>query len=210
MDCSRKDRETELALVPVGGASDILPDYRGTAVGDLLAYHNLGMPHRRHTEVDLLVGMCMDHRMQLQIPSDFAFVLRCAGANLGLLEFDVSFAIAVGGVRSVCLIGHEGCRMVDAASKREVFVTGLIDNADWDRPRAEEHFDKHCSRYGFDDVVNSVWQGAQELRSAYTGITVAPLVYSLDDRCLCQITDSPPSLATAAGAIGSKGREEQR
>lgn len=200
----------DVSRIKVDTAADILPQYRGTPVADLLDYHNLGAAHRRHTEADLLIGMCMDHRLQLRIPSGFAFVLRCAGANLGMLKFDVSFAIAVGGVRSVCLIGHDGCRMVDVASKREAFVSGLVENVGWDRHRAEEHFDEHSSRYGFGDIASFVWLEAQRLRRAYVGISVAPLVYSLDDRSLCQITDSRPSIATVHGTVETKGGEERR
>ncbi len=196
-----------VTIVPVNDQSDILPVYHGTAVGDLLAYHNLGAPHRRHTETDLLIGMCMDHRLQLRIPANFAFVLRCAGANLGMLEFDLSFAIAVGGVRSVCLIGHNGCRMVDVASKREAFVTGLIDNAGWDREKAEKHFDSHSARYGFGDVVDFVWLEAQRLREMYPGITVAPLVYMLGDRSVRQIVEARQSFATAHQTVDEKGGE---
>lgn len=188
-----------LTLVPVSGVSDILPVYRGTAVDDLLAYHNLGTPHRQHTQADLLIGMCMDHRLQLRVPSDFACVLRCAGANLTMLEFDVSFAIAVAGVRSVCLIGHDECRMVNLASRRESFVSGLVDNAGWDRLRAEEHFDEHASRHGIEDVVDFTWREAKRLGDRYAGIAVAPLIYSLGDRRLWQITDSRPSGAPALG-----------
>lgn len=190
MDCLQSHSKLGLKFVPVHSESDILPAYRGTAVGDLLAYHNLGAPHGRHTETELLIGMCMDNRLQLQVPSNFAFVLRCAGANLGMLAFDVSFAIAVAGVRSICLIGHEGCRMVDVETKREAFVSGLVENAGWDRPRTEAYFDEHSSRHGIDDAADSVWLEAQRLRKAYAGICVAPLFYSLDDRRLCQLDDT--------------------
>ena len=210
VDSSRRHSKVELTLVPVGDESDILPEYRGTAVGDLLAYHNIGIPHRRYSEPELLIGMCMDHRVQLRIPSDFAFVLRSAGANLGMLEFDVSFAIAVGGARSVCLIGHDGCRMIDVASSREAFVSGLVENVGWDRHRAEEHFDTNCSRYGIGDLASFVWLEAQRLRIAYEDVCVAPLVYSLDDRSLCQISDSRPSIATAHAAVDAEGGEERR
>jgi carbonic anhydrase len=179
-----------LTTVPVNDVSDILPEYRGTAVGDLLTYHNLGAQHRRHAEVELLIGLCMDPRLQLRIPSDFAFVLRCAGANLGMLEFDVSFAIAVGGVRWICPIGHDECRMVDVAGKREAFVSGLIEGAGWGRQRAEDHFDEYASRYGFGDAIESVWLEAQRLREKYTGIPVAPLLYSHGERNLSQIVET--------------------
>lgn len=209
MDRSPRSDAAELALVPVGGASDIFPEYHGTAVGELLAYHNLGAPHRSHTEADVLIGMCMDHRLHLRIPANFAYVLRCAGANLGMLEFDVSFAIAVSGVRSVCLIGHDGCRMVDVASKRKAFVSGLVDNAGWDRNRAEKHFAEHASRYALEDVVEFVWYETMRLRDTYTGITVAPLVYSPEDGSLCQITDTRESIAPVHQAAEAEGGNER-
>lgn len=186
----------EKSLIRLDAAADILPQYRGTPVADLLDYHNLGVPYRCHADAELLIGMCMDHRLRLRIPSNFAYILRCAGANLAMLEFDVSFAIAVGGVRSICLIGHDGCRMVDVASKREAFVSGLVDNAGWDRHRAEAHFARHASGYGLENVVDFVWYEAERLRSTYAGVTVAPLVYSLDDRRLFQIADSHRSIVT--------------
>lgn len=209
MNSSRINCKVETTLVPVNHGKDILPEYRQTPIGDLLAYHNLGAPHRHHTEAELLIGMCMDHRMQLRIPTDFAFVLRCAGANLGLLAFDVSFSIAVGQVRCVCLIGHDGCRMIDVASKREAFISGLVDRADWDRHRAEKHFDEHSSRYGFGDPVSFVWLEAERLRTAYRNVTVAPLVYSLEDRRLRQITHSRPSAEGVPETVKTRGGEER-
>ncbi|MFQ5463506.1 MAG: carbonic anhydrase [Phycisphaerae bacterium] len=196
-----------LSSVSVCNERDILPEYRETAVGDLLAYHNLGAPHRHHTDAALLIGMCMDHRLQLEIPPNFAFVLRCAGANLGMLEFDVSFAIAVGGIRAVCLIGHDGCRMVDVASKRKAFVRGLIDSAGWDRAKAEEQFDTNSARCGFVDVSDSVWLEAQRLRETYAGITVAPLVYSLGDGSVRQIVEAGQTTVTARREADEKHGE---
>ncbi len=184
-----EDGEMNITLVPVSDTSDILPRYRGTAVGDLLAYHNLGAPHRRHVEAELLIGMCMDHRLQLRIPSNFAYTLRCAGANLGMLEFDVSFAIALGCVRTVCLIGHDGCRMVDVASKRAAFVSGLVENAGWDRRSAEEHFDEHASRYEIGESVEFMHFEARRVRATYSDIIVAPLSYSTCDGKLYQILE---------------------
>ncbi len=193
-----------LNSIPVCNEGDILPEYRGTPVWDLLAYHNLGAPHRHHTDARLLVGMCMDHRLQLEIPSNFAFVLRCAGANLRMLEFDVAFAIAVGGIRAVCLIGHDGCRMVDVASKREAFVCGLTDRAGWDRAKAEEHFDENSARCGFADVADSVWLEAKRLRETYAGITVAPLVYSLGNGNVRQIVDAGQTTVNAGRKVYEK------
>lgn len=179
-----------LDRLAVREAGDILPAYRGTPVGDLLAYHNLDAPHRRHVTPELLIGTCMDHRVHLRIPSDFAFVLRCAGANLEMLGFDISFAVGVAGIQTLCVIGHDECRMIDVASQRKIFVAGLVDNAGWSRREAEAHFDEHHPCYGFVDVAGFVWQEARRLENAYAGTRVAPLIYALDDRRLYQLVDA--------------------
>ena len=52
----------------------------------------------------------------------------------------MSYAIAVGGVKSIALIGRSHCGMVNLVARRELFTQGLVDNAGWERERAEEHF----------------------------------------------------------------------
>jgi hypothetical protein len=45
-------------ILPVAKPEDILPCYRGTPVGHLLEYHNLGRPLNGVTRPELLIGMC--------------------------------------------------------------------------------------------------------------------------------------------------------
>jgi len=66
--------------------------------------------------------MCMDNRKHLHMPDNFAFIIRTGGANLRYSEFKVSYAIAVGGVRHIALIGHSKCGMVNLAARKEAFV----------------------------------------------------------------------------------------
>ena len=61
------------SLLPVNCWDGILPAYRTTPVAGLLAYHNLGTPHRRHDRAEFLIGMCMDNRVVLRIPDNFAY-----------------------------------------------------------------------------------------------------------------------------------------
>ena len=177
------------SLVRVAELGDVLPAYRGTPVGELLAYQNLQAAHRRYDRAELLIGMCMDHRKRLRIPPNFAYVLRTGGANLRPLEFQVSFAIAVGGVRALCLIGHNDCGMVGLASKHEEFVRGLVENGGWDPRQAEEHFDEHASRFEVGNPVEFVCSEARGLRKRYPGIMVAPLFYAIGDDNLYQIDE---------------------
>ncbi len=61
---------------------DILPAYRGSPIGKLLEYHNLDRPFETYTRAELLVGMCMDNRKALDVPENFAYILRTGCANM--------------------------------------------------------------------------------------------------------------------------------
>jgi carbonic anhydrase len=120
-------------LIPVSTVEDIFPEYRNTPVGFLLEYHNLNRPLDAYTKAQLLIGMCMDNRKYLRIPENFAYIIRSGGANLRYSEFKVSYAIAVGGVKAIVLIGHTQCGMVNLIARRNLFIQGLVDNAGWSR-----------------------------------------------------------------------------
>jgi len=177
-----------LEILPVRRWDDILPAYREMPIGDLLGYHNLRRPHRRYTGAELLIGMCMDNRKVLRIPDNFAFVLRAGGANLRRMEFKVSFAVAVGGVRAVCLIAHDECGMVGLRARREAFVCGLVERGGWERRAAEEHFDRHAPELEIADPAAFVFAEARRLRERYPLVPVAPLFYRVGDGLLYQIT----------------------
>jgi carbonic anhydrase len=124
-------------LRTVASVQDIPADYQGTPLGLLLEYHNLQRALDAYTQAQLLIGMCMDHRKQLRIPENFAYILRAGGANLRYSEFKVSYAIAVGGVGHIALIGHTNCGMVNLMARRETFIERLVERAGWDQEWAE-------------------------------------------------------------------------
>src|SRR5436853_4808632 len=143
-------------ILPVATPEDILPAYRGTPVGQLLEYHNLGRPSDGVPRPQLLIGMCMDSRKTLRIPNDFAFVLRTAGANMRDNEFRISYAIAVGGVRTIALIAHTDCGMARLGERRDQFIHGLMEAAGWDEARATRHFEDSAPKFGIRDEVDLV------------------------------------------------------
>jgi carbonic anhydrase len=171
-------------LVHVARENDIFPQYRDTPIGRLLAYHNLGAEHEAHASAQLLIGMCMDSRKALRIPDNFAFILRAGGGNLRYSEFKVSYAIAVGGVRAIALIGHTNCGMVNLMARREQFVDGLVDNAGWDREWAEEHFLHFAPMFEIGNEVDFVLSESKRLRLRYPKIIVAPMIYRVEDNLL--------------------------
>ena len=123
-------------LIEVNSTEDIFPEYQGTPVGKLLEYHNLNHPFCHYHQAQILIGMCMDNRKNLWIPDNFAFVMRSGGANLFYHEFQVSYAIAIGGIRYITLIGHSNCGMVKLEERKEQFITGLVKNAGWKKETA--------------------------------------------------------------------------
>ena len=168
-------------LVEVSSQEDIFPQYRDTAIGKLLEYHNLGRPFDTYTQAELLIGMCMDNRKHLHIPDNFAFILRAGGANLRPSEFKVSYAIAVGGVRAIALIGHTQCGMVNLMARKAAFVQGLVEGAGWDREVAEDHFLHFSPIFEIGSEIDFVASEAKRLRLRSPKIAVAPMLYRVED-----------------------------
>ncbi len=174
-------------IIPVNYRDDILPEYQGTPVGLLLEYHNLGRAPGATTAPQLLIGMCMDSRKSLRIPNSFAFVLRTAGANMRDNEFRISYAIAVGGVRTIVLIAHTDCGMARLDQRRDQFIHGLMDAAGWDEARATAQFEESAPKFGIRDEVEFVLREAERLREIYPRIPIAPLLYRVEDDLLYQL-----------------------
>ncbi len=177
-------------LIPVTQADDILPEFRNSPIGLLLEYHNLGHSPETYTAAQLLIGMCMDNRKHLRIPDNFAFVIRTGGANLRYSEFKVSYAIAVGGVMAIALIGHTQCGMVNLVARRDQFIQGLVDRAGWDRRWAEEHFMHFAPMFEIGNETDFVLSEAKRLRLRYPGIQVAPLLYRVEDNLLYLVRET--------------------
>ena len=174
-------------LFPVSVQDDIFPEYKNTPVELLLAYNNLNKEYETYTQAQLLIGMCMDNRKHLHIPDNFAYIIRAGGANLRYSEFKVSYAIAVGGVKCIALIGHNQCGMVNLMSRREAFINGLVERAGWERELAEQHFTNFTPMFEIGNEIDFVQSEAQRLRSRYPKIFVAPLFYTVEDYLLYQV-----------------------
>jgi carbonic anhydrase len=168
---------------------DIFPQYRDTPVGLLLGYHNLAREYQTYTQAELLVGMCMDNRKHLHIPDNFSYIIRAGGANLRHSEFKVSYAIAVGGVKNIALIGHNNCGMVNLVARREIFIDGLVENAGWEKEKAEQHFNQFAPMFDIENEIDFILSETQRLRQRYPKIQVAPLMYMVEDNLLYQIKE---------------------
>ncbi len=176
-------------LLTIKTPDDIPVAYRASPVGLLLEYHNGMRAFDDYANAQLLVGMCMDNRKHLRMPDNFAYIIRAGGANLRYSEFKVSYAIAVGGIRAIALIGHNNCGMVNLIARREQFIQGLIDNAGWERALAEQHFMHFAPMFEIGSEIDFVLSEAKRLRLRYPKIQVAPLLYRVEDNFLYLIKE---------------------
>lgn len=168
---------------------DINPEFRGTPIGYLLEYHNLNRPFEVYEKAQLLIGMCMDNRKYLNIPKKFAYIIRTGGANLRFSEFHISFAIAVGGVRHIAIIGHDKCGMVNLISKKDLFINGIVDGGGWEKKMAEDYFSCFAPLYEIGSEIDFTLYEAARLRVRYPNITVVPMLYKIDDNLLYLIKE---------------------
>src|SRR5687768_13623697 len=100
-------------LISIHSAEDIPQEYRNTPLQFLVEYQNLNRPYDSYSNAQILIGMCMDNRKALNVPENFAYILRSGGANMRPSGFKISYAIAVGGVRHIAIAGHNQCGMVN-------------------------------------------------------------------------------------------------
>jgi len=176
-----------IAIASVRNDADILPASRGTPVGELLAYQNLGAAERKHAQPALLIATCLERQTALRIPAGFAISLHTAAASLKRDPFKVSWAIGLAGVSAIALVGHDDCGFTDLRGHREQFVVRMIESAGWERPAAEQHFDHWSDLFEIDNPAEFVAAEAARLRSRYPKILVAPLLLHADTGTLQQV-----------------------
>ena len=176
-------------LIKILKSEDIFQEYQNTPIEKLIEYHNLDKEHQEYDHAELLVGMCMDNRVYFDIPKNFAYIMRTGGTNLYDLEFQISFAIGVCGIKYIAITGHTNCGMSYLQSKKEQFVSGLISNAGWTKKEAENHFNQLSSKFEVGDEIGYTLNEVMHLRKQYPKITIAPLFYKLEDNKLYQIKE---------------------
>jgi len=177
-------------LIDIKSYDHILAEYQETPIGLLLEYHNLNKEYDTYSEAQMLIGMCMDNRKHLHIPDNFSFILRAGGANLQHSEFKVSYAIAVGGVKYIAIIGHNNCGMVNLKSRKNIFIDGLVNIAGWNAEDAKKHFESSEPIFEIDNEIDFVISEAQRLRLSYPKVKVAPMFYNVNNNKLYLIREN--------------------
>ncbi len=176
----------------------------------MLAYHNFGeRSDEEFAQAQMLIGMCMDNRKRLTMPTNFAFIIRAGGANLRQSEFKISYAVAVGGIRCIALIGHTQCGMVNLHERKQLFTDGLV-LAGWDAKAAEEHFDQFAPIHEIRNETDFILNETMRLRKRYPNVSVAPLLYRVEDNLLYFIQESSSEHRREAKAKEALERHRER
>lgn len=177
-------------LIPINSKNDIPEQYRDTPIGRLLEFHNLERPFETYQSAELLIGMCMDNRKHMHIPDNFSFIIRTGGANLRYSEFKVSYAVGVGHVKHIALIGHNHCGMVNLVSRKTEFINGLMETAGWSKEQAEEQFMNFAPMFEIGNEIDFTLSEAIRLRKRYPKIQIAPMLYLVEDNRLYLIKEN--------------------
>lgn len=168
-------------LFEINSTYDIPLEYRNTPIMKLLEYHNLGREFEQYENAQILIGTCIDYRVNLKIPDNFAFVIRTAGANLRNCDFNVSFSLAIGQLKYLAWIGHTDCGMAKISSLQNNYVEGMVDVVGWDRPKAIESYNSSLQKYQIGNEVDFLLGETTRLRKIYPKIIIAPMLYLVED-----------------------------
>ena len=179
-------------VLPIRSRSDIPIEWRDSPIETLIVSHNLGEEAGRFSKPELLLGMCMDFRMRIHVPENFAFVLRAAGGNFRSKRHKFYSSLAVSkGVAAIALVAHSDCAMAKVMGQREEFVTGLMTHGGWSRECAEEQFDRYAEKCHIGNERDFVLEEARRFRQLFPGIKlVVPLYYQVKDHQLYLLPES--------------------
>jgi len=171
-------------LIALKSKGDTPTQYQNTPISKLLEYHNFQKPLDEIEVPELIVGTCVDNRIQLRFPRKFAYVIRAGGANMKYNEFKLSYAIAMGNIQHMALIGHNYCGMSNLVKRKDQFIQGLVKNAGWSVQQATNQFEKDSPDSEIGNEIDFILSETNRLRKLYPKITIAPLMYNVEDNLL--------------------------
>ena len=79
--------------------------------------------------------------------------------------------------------------MINLNSQKKHFIEGLVRNAGWEYNDAEDHFLKHAPIYEIDNEIDFILSETKRLRLMYPSVSVAPMIYKLEDNRLYLIKE---------------------
>lgn len=174
-------------MILIDKSEKIPAEYLNTTLQHLIEYHNLGYEFKEYEKPQLLIGTCMDYRINLRIPDRFAFVIRNGGASLKHNDFQMAFALSVGGCQAIAVIGHTDCGMVNLPSKHNLFVDGMTKRLNYEQSEADEFFRTKSIENEIYSEIEFTKKQAEQLKEKYPNIPVIAMIYEVKDNLLYHI-----------------------
>lgn len=162
----------------------MLPD----PIQTLMQSHNEGLAFSPFERPVLAVLTCMDFRIHLRMPENFAFVLRTGGANPVPVEPYLAFAVARMGIETIALIGHTDCAM----QYPDPYVLNHLPSDE----NLIRHYRAQIAALAIGEVEHFTQQQARTL-AARLGLPVIPLLYRVEDHRLIVLDAHTPAHETA-------------
>jgi carbonic anhydrase len=80
--------------------------------------------------------------------------------------------------------------MVNLISRKEEFISGLVETAGWERDKAEEHFMVYAPMFEIGNETDFILSETKRLRLRYPKIKIAPMLYMVEDNKLYFINEN--------------------
>ncbi len=178
-------------LLKVNSIFDIPSRFQGTPIADLLRSQNMyDIGYDVSQAANLIIGMCIDHRKQLHLPKNGAYIIRSPGANMKDHEFSIALALT-SGVTYMALLVHNKCLMSNPLKRKEILKRILVQDHGWDSNTVEESFDEFAAAKQIGDPVTFGLAESSRLRNIFKGLTVVPLLYDIYSDRLFIIKELP-------------------
>ncbi|MCX7782833.1 MAG: carbonic anhydrase [Meiothermus sp.] len=155
-------------------------------VHTLLRSHNEGLSFPPFIHPVLAVVTCMDFRIHLRMPENFAFVLRTGGANPEPVEPYLAFSVARMGIQAIALIGHTDCAM----QYPDPYVLNHLPADD----ELIRHYRAQIAALAIGEVELFTGRQARKLGERL-GLPVLPLLYRVEDHRLICLDEAPAGQA---------------
>ncbi len=165
-------------LLPVRTVSDIPPHLQRTPVEDLLRSQNMyDIGYDISPAPNLIICMCIDHRKQLHLPKNGAYIIRSPGANMKGQEYSIALALGAG-INYMALIVHNKCLMSNPFEQKEPLQKALQTKHGWNDQQLADAFGHFASRQ-IGDPISFALSERDRLQDLFKGLKVIPLLYDV-------------------------------
>ncbi len=166
-------------LIKVNSMADIPSRFQNTPIADLLRSQNMyDIGYEVSPAPSLIIGMCIDHRKQLHLPKNGAYIIRAPGANMKDHEFSIALALS-SGITYMALLVHNKCLMSDLSKRKSLVKRILVQEHGWEINNTEKAFDDFAKAKQIGDPVSFGLAESARLQNIFKGLTVVPMLYDI-------------------------------